>query len=143
MKKYYVFILLGFILIFSSLFIVNSTPNTKLNTLDSNDYTTISNNTIFNSQKFWNDKNLSLLSDEQKTQLDIIMQKSRIGESLTKDEKDTLWSLKELVFKSKLSKESFMDFISLMDKRHNGNRLNEGEIERLNQYYKLVKENYS
>ena len=143
MKKYYVFILLGFILIFSSLFIVNSTPNTKLNTLDSNDYTTISNNTIFNSQKFWNDRNLSLLSDEQKTQLDIIMQKSRIGESLTKDEKDTLWSLKELVFKSKLSKESFMDFISLMDKRHNGNRLNEGEIERLNQYYKLVKENYS
>lgn len=143
MKKYYVFILLGFILIFSSLFIVNSTPNTKLNTLDPNDYTTISNNTIFNSQKFWNDRNLSLLSDEQKTQLDIIMQKSRIGESLTKDEKDTLWSLKELVFKSKLSKESFMDFISLMDKRHNGNRLNEGEIERLNQYYKLVKENYS
>ena len=107
----------------------------------SDDYTTeIATSSKFDLQKFWNDRNLNLLSSEQKEQLDILMHKARVGESLTKDEKDTLWSLKELVFNSKLPKEDFSDFISIINKRRNGNKLNEGELQRLNNYYKIVKE---
>lgn len=88
---------------------------------------------------FWNNDNINLLNDTQKKQLETIREKIKKGETLTDDDKKTMFELKDAIVKSKLGEEKFNKFKALMEKKKNGQQLTDEEKKDLKMFFKELK----
>ncbi|EKY28763.1 hypothetical protein [Clostridium celatum] len=88
---------------------------------------------------FWNDENISLLSNSQKEQLYKLQDKISNGNTLTNDEKSEMLSLKDYVIKIKLGDDDYIKFKELLEKRQSGIELSKSENKKLESYFKKIR----
>ena len=87
---------------------------------------------------FWTENNIKLLNENEKKILDDIQNKMITNNRLDKEDIEQMATLKDIVFKSKLTEDEFNDFKEIISKKRNREKLTTEEVVRLKSYFNSI-----
>lgn len=88
---------------------------------------------------FWTESNIKFLSDDERKVLEDIQNKLSTNNRLNKEDIEQMATLKDIVFKNKLSETEYTDFKEILNKKKNREQLSTEEVFRLKNYFNAIK----
>lgn len=88
---------------------------------------------------FWTESNIKFLSDDERKVLEDIQNKMSTNNRLNKEDIEQMATLKDIVFKNKLSEIEYSDFKEILNKKKNREQLSTEEVVRLKDYFNSIK----
>ncbi|SCJ61269.1 Uncharacterised protein [uncultured Clostridium sp.] len=87
---------------------------------------------------FWTENNLKLLNENERKILDDIQNRMITNNRLDKEDIEQMATLKDVVFKSKLTEDEFADFKEIIEKKRNREKLTTEEVIRIKSYFTSI-----
>lgn len=87
---------------------------------------------------FWTENNIKLLNENERKVLDDIQNRMITNNRLVKEDIEQMATLKDVVFKSKLTEDEFTDFKEIIEKKRNREKLTTEEVVRLKAYFNSI-----
>lgn len=87
---------------------------------------------------FWTESNIKLLNENERKILDDIQNRMITNNRLDKEDIEQMATLKDIVFKSKLTEYEFTDFKKIIEKKKNREKLTTEEVVRLKAYFNSI-----
>ena len=87
---------------------------------------------------FWTESNIKHLNENERKILDDIQNRMITNNRLDKEDIEQMATLKDIVFKSKLTEYEFTDFKKIIEKKKNREKLTTEEVVRLKAYFNSI-----
>lgn len=87
---------------------------------------------------FWTENNIRLLNEDERKILDDIQNRMITNNRLDKEDIEQMSTLKDVVFKNKLTEDEFTDFKEIIEKKRNREKLTTQEVIRLKSYFNSI-----
>ena len=87
---------------------------------------------------FWTESNIKLLNENERKILDDIQNRMITNNRLGKEEIEQMSTLKDVVFKNKLTEDEFTDFKEIIEKKRSREKLTTEEVVRLKSYFNSI-----
>ena len=87
---------------------------------------------------FWTESNIKLLNENERKILDDIQNRMITNNRLGKEDIEQMSTLKDVVFKNKLTENEFTDFKEIIEKKRSREKLNTEEVVRLKSYFNSI-----
>ncbi|MDU2673410.1 MAG: hypothetical protein E7C49_15495 [Clostridium sp.] len=87
---------------------------------------------------FWTESNIKLLNENERKILDDIKNRMITNNRLGKEDIEQMSTLKDVVFKNKLTEDEFTDFKEIIEKKRSREKLTTEEVVRLKSYFNSI-----
>ena len=87
---------------------------------------------------FWTESNIKLLNENERKILDDIQNRMITNNRLGKEDIEQMSTLKDVVFKNKLTEDEFTDFKEIIEKKRSREKLTTEEVVRLKSYFNSI-----
>lgn len=87
---------------------------------------------------FWTESNIKLLNENERKILDDIQNRMITNNRLGKEDIEQMSTLKDVVFKNKLTENEFTDFKEIIEKKRSREKLTTEEVVRLKSYFNSI-----
>lgn len=87
---------------------------------------------------FWTESNIKLLNENERKILDDIQNRMITNNRLGKEDIEQMSTLKDVVFKNKLTEDEFTDFKEIIEKKRSRKKLTTEEVVRLKSYFNSI-----